>query len=137
MRHNRKRGDAMRDERFKLSGGLILVAVKVAEPNVTILEVTLQPGAAAAEHVHTQESETIVVLEGSLEVSGRVLQSGETAHLAAGTPHSFSNDGGGVVRALFVCVPGGLERFFRAVANPDATEASIAAAVEAAGLRFS
>ena len=53
-----------------------------------------------------------------------------------GTPHSFANHGDAVVRALFVCVPGGLERFFRAVASPNATE-SVAAAVEAAGLRFS
>ena len=69
-------------------------------------------------------------------MSGRLLQPGDTAHLAVGTPHSFANHGDSVVRALFICVPGGLERFFRAVASPDATEASIAAAVEAAGLRF-
>ena len=127
----------MSEERFELLGGSTVVAVKTATPEVTVLGLTLQPGGGAGEHTHTKESETIVVLEGTLAVSGRLLHPGDAIHLAAGTPHSFANDGDGVVEALVVCVPGGLERFFRAVAHPDATEASIAAAVEEAGLRFS
>ena len=126
----------MSEERFELSGGSTIVEVKAATPEVTVLGLTLEPGGGAAEHTHTRESETIVVLEGTLDVSGRLLQPGDAAHLAVGTPHSFANHGDSVVRALFICMPGGLERFFRAVASPDATEASIAAAVEAAGLRF-
>jgi quercetin dioxygenase-like cupin family protein len=126
----------MSDERFELSGGSVVVEVKAATGDVTVLGLTLQPGGGAGEHTHTKESETIVVLEGTLDVSGRLVQPGDTAHLAVGTPHSFANHGDSLVRALFICVPGGLERFFRAVASPDATEASIAAAAEAAGLRF-
>ena len=126
----------MSEERFELLGGSTVIEVKAATREVTVLGLTLQPGGGAGEHTHTKESETIVVLEGTLDVSGRRLQPGETTHLAVGTPHSFANHSDSVVRALFICVPGGLERFFRAVAHPDATEASIAAAVEAAGLRF-
>lgn len=126
----------MSGERFELGGGATVVEVKVAESDVTILEVTLQPGSGAGAHVHTKESETIVVLEGELLVTDRRLRCGETAHLPPGRRHSFANDGESVTRALFVCVPGGLERFFRAVAAPDSTEASVAAAVEAAGLQF-
>ena len=126
----------MSEERFELSEGSVVVDVKTATPEVTILGLTLQPGGGAGEHTHTKESETIVVLEGTLAVSGRLLRPGDTAHLAAGTPHSFANDGDSVARALFICVPGGLERFFRAVASPAATEESVAAAVEEAGLRF-
>ena len=127
----------MSEERFELSGGSVVVEVKTATRELTVLGLTLQPGGGAGEHTHTKESETIVVLEGTLDVAGRLLQPGDTAHVAVGTPHSFTNRGDRVVKALFVCVPGGLERFFRAVASPEATEASIAAAVEAAGLRFS
>ena len=108
----------------------------MATPEVTVLGLTLQPGGGAGEHTHTKESETIVVLE---EPSMSVVDSCNQAMrrtLPVGTPHSFANHGDAVVRALFVCVPGGLERFFRAVASPDATEESVAAAVEAAGLRF-
>ena len=101
-----------------------------------MLSLTLQPGTGAGEHTHTMESETIVVLEGTLDVSGRTLQPGDAAHLAVGTPHSFLNHGDSVARALVRNVPGGLELFFRAVASPDATEASVAAAVAEAGLRF-
>jgi len=126
----------MSAERFELLGGSTVVEVKTATPNVTILDLTLQPGGGAGEHTHTKESETIVVLEGTLEVSGRLLHPGDAAHLAVGTPHSFANQGDGIVKALVVCVPGGLERFFRAVASPEATEESVAAAVEEAGLRF-
>ena len=126
----------MSEELFELAGGSTVVEVKTATPDVTVLGVTLQPGSGAAEHTHTKESETIVVLEGTLDVSGRRLLPGHAVHLAVGTPHSFANHGDGVVRALFVCVPGGLERFFRAVASPEATEESVAAAVEEAGLRF-
>lgn len=127
----------MTEERFELLGGSTVVEVKAATPEVTVLGLTLQPGGGAGEHTHTKESETIVVLEGTLDVSGRLLQPGDATHLAVGSPHSFANPGDDVVRALFVCVPGGLECFFRAVASPDATEESVAAAVEAAGLRFS
>ena len=126
----------MSEERFELLGGSTVVEVKVATPEVTILGLTLQPGGGAGEHTHTKESETIVVLEGALDVSGRLLHPGDATHLAMGTPHSFTNRGDGVVRGMVVCVPGGLERFFRAVADPDATEASVAAAIEAAGIRF-
>jgi quercetin dioxygenase-like cupin family protein len=123
-------------ERFALFGGATIIEVKVAEDDVTILEVTLQPGAGAGDHAHANESETIVVVEGALMVSGTVLRAGETVHLARGVRHSFANETKEVTRALFVCVPGGLERFFRAVAAPDATDESVAAAAEAAGLSF-
>jgi quercetin dioxygenase-like cupin family protein len=126
----------MTEERFELLGGSTIVEVTTATPTVTVLGLTLQPGGGAGEHTHTKESETIIVLEGTLDVSGRLLQPGDATHLPVGTSHSFANHGDAVVRALVVCVPGGLERFFRAVASPDATEESVAAAVEAAGLRF-
>jgi len=123
-------------EVFELRGGATLVAVKVAEEELTILELTLQPGSGAGEHAHTRESETVVVLEGSLRVGNSLLQCGETAHLPRGVRHSFVNEGDAVARALFVCVPGGLERFFRAIADPAATEESVAAAIADAGLEF-
>lgn len=113
-------------EQFRFDETGTVVAVVVAEDALTVLEVELQPGAGAGRHRHTKEDETIVVLEGELTVSGERLESGQAVHLPKGLAHEFRNDGDEVVRALFICVPGGLERFFRALAVGDGAGAAAA-----------
>ena len=126
----------MSGDRFELGDGATVVEVKAHGDVVTELEVTVRPGSGAPPHVHTRESETIVVVDGSLRVGDETLGPGGTLHLARGVRHAFVNEGDGPARALFVCVPGGLERFFRAIADPPPSDEELAAAAEAAGLRF-
>ena len=125
-------------ELLVLPGGGTRVGVVLSEEDtggaLTLLEVELDPGSGAGPHRHTKEDETIYVLAGALRVGDRALAPGEAIHLPRGVTHSFLNDGTDVTRVLFVCVPGGLERFFRAVVSGD--DAVIAAAVAEAGLEF-
>jgi uncharacterized cupin superfamily protein len=63
-------------------------------------------------HLHSNESETIYVVEGAFEsvVDGerRTLRPGDLVHIPAGVVHS----GGGHGRRLLVFAPGGIEDFF-------------------------
>jgi quercetin dioxygenase-like cupin family protein len=122
-----------------LGGGSTVVRVLVAEESTTVLELELAPGSGAGPHVHTREDETIAVLDGALAFEAaaapRVLRAGEAVFVPRGTEHAFANEGEGRVRAHVVCVPGGLERFFREVARAG-TEDEAATAAERAGLRF-
>ncbi|MBD0330130.1 MAG: cupin domain-containing protein [Thermoleophilia bacterium] len=118
--------------------GATVVHVLAAEEAVTVLEVELAPGSGSPPHVHTREDETIVALEGSLVVDDgerRELAPRAARFLRRGTRHSFANPGDERTRALFVCTPGGLERFFREVAAAR-SDADVAAASERAGLLF-
>jgi quercetin dioxygenase-like cupin family protein len=111
--------------------------VLVAEESTTLLELELEPGSGAGPHAHTHEDETLAVLEGELAFDDgepRVLRPGDAVFVPRGTVHSFVNEGAQAARAHVVCVPGGLERFFRAVAVASGEEA--VAAAERAGLRF-
>jgi quercetin dioxygenase-like cupin family protein len=105
---------------------------------VSVLEIRLEPGAGAGPHVHTREDETIVVLEGRLDVEAgerRTLGAGEAVVLRRGVRHSFANPADEPMRAHFICTPGGLERFFRDVAAAT-SDADVAAAAERAGVVF-
>jgi quercetin dioxygenase-like cupin family protein len=107
---------------------------------------TLRMPAAAGSplHRHTQESETLVLRDGSLEVvvagARRELRPGEAVHLARGVLHSFRSEGGAVLDVLVV--PAGLEEFFRAICPlhrdaPPPDPAVVAEALGRHGLDFS
>ena len=119
---------------LQLPGGGTAVTVALASDEITLLEVELQPGSGAGPHRHTREDETIYVIQGRLRVQDRELAAGEAVRLPKGISHSFANESVEPTRVLFACVPGGLERFFRALLTGD--DAAIAAAVEDAGLEF-
>ena len=74
------------------------------------------------------------MIAGRLRVHDRELGAGEAIRLPKGLSHSFANESDEPALALFACVPGGLEQFFRALETGD--DAAIAAAVEDAGLEF-
>ena len=117
----------MSAETFRLDGTTVRVVLSAEDTSggLTLLEVELAPGSGAGRHRHTKEDETIAVVAGRLTVSGVELGAGEAIHLPKGLAHDFANEGSEPVRALVFCVPGGLERFFRAVVAGD--EATIAA----------
>ena len=103
---------------------------------VSVLELVLAPGGGAPSHRHSREHEILVVSEGALRVEEEdghtVLNAGDLVLIPRGTRHAFANAADGVMRALIVTVPGGLEEFFRALeAGVDAGQAA-----ERAGLEF-
>lgn len=95
----------------------VLLDGKASGGVLTVIEVHAQRGDASPVHVHSNEDETFVVLEGGMTVwvgdERHHIEAGGIGFLPRNLPHSyrFTADG---TRALNICIPSGLENFFRA-----------------------
>lgn len=69
-------------------------------------------------HVHTQDDETVYVLEGHLTVivdgAARILSPGDSAFLRRGIPHQLLNPGDRPARYLLIGTPSVFEQFLAA-----------------------
>jgi quercetin dioxygenase-like cupin family protein len=92
-----------------------------SEGSIYIFESTFEPGAGNRLHVHSREDEIAYVLEGALEVRLRdgsaILEAGGVGRLPKNLPHAIRNPLETASRYLFLAVPGGLDRWFDAVAG--------------------
>ena len=86
-----------------------------------VFETTFDAGAGNRLHRHHREDEIGYVLEGSLEIrlEDRItaLDAGGLAQLPKGIAHAIRNPLEMASRYLFIVVPGGLDRWFDAVAE--------------------
>jgi quercetin dioxygenase-like cupin family protein len=91
-----------------------------SDGSIYIFESDFEPGASNRLHVHSREDEIAYVLEGALEVrlrdSTAILEAGGVGRLPKGLPHALRNPLETPSRYLFLAVPGGLDRWFDAVA---------------------
>lgn len=91
--------------------------------SIYIFESAFEPGAGNRLHVHNREDEIAYVLEGALEVRLRdrtaVLEAGGVGRLPKNLPHAIRNPLETRSRYLFLAVPGGLDRWFDAVATAE------------------
>ena len=89
--------------------------------SIYIFESAFEPGAGNRLHVHSREDEIAYVLEGALEVRLRdrtaILEAGGVGRLPKNLPHAIRNPLETPSRHLFLAVPGGLDRWFDAVAD--------------------
>jgi quercetin dioxygenase-like cupin family protein len=89
--------------------------------SIYIFESTFEPGTGNRLHVHSREDEIAYVLEGALEVRLRdrsqILEAGGVGRLPRNLPHAIRNPLDRPSRYLFLAVPGGLDRWFDAVAD--------------------
>ena len=89
-----------------------------------LIDMHIPPGGGPAAHRHDFE-EPFMLLEGEIEATFRGEQStvraGETLHIPANAPHSFTNASEAKVRLLCLCAPAGQEEFFAQVGVPVAT----------------
>jgi len=87
----------------------------------SIIEHVIKPGTMTPPHRHTREHEFSYVLEGVLgaEVGGVVVHvpPGGFALKPKGVPHTFWNEGPGILRFLEFISPSGFEQFFREVSK--------------------
>jgi quercetin dioxygenase-like cupin family protein len=87
----------------------------------------LPAGAMTPLHVHPDDDESFVVLEGTLElqVADQRLQAGadDAIFLPRGIPHAFRVTSPQGARVLIVGTPGGHEAFFLAAGDPVGTPA--------------
>jgi quercetin dioxygenase-like cupin family protein len=86
----------------------------------TVLELTLQKGQGAPPHIHHRESETFVVMAGTLTfdcdgVTQRAPQ-GSVLVLPKGSRHAFRNEDEPACRVLITATPGGLDDYFAEIA---------------------
>jgi quercetin dioxygenase-like cupin family protein len=91
---------------------------------LTIVEVTEQPGAEAPLHVHHREDEAFWLLDGDVtfEVGDTVIEAsaGDYVFAPRDVPHRFTVGARGC-RMLFILVPGGLEDVIRGTSAPAAS----------------
>lgn len=92
--------------------------------SIYIFESAFEPGTGNRLHVHSREDEIAYVLEGALEVRLRdrtaILEAGGVSRLPKTVPHALRNPLETPSRYLFLAVPGGLDRWFDALANAKA-----------------
>lgn len=78
--------------------------------------IVLRPGQGVASHVHEDEDDSFLVLEGTLSLTvgddcrGVQAGAGTFVLVPAGTPHAIANAGAADVRILNVHAPGGFDR---------------------------
>jgi quercetin dioxygenase-like cupin family protein len=89
--------------------------------SIYIFESAFAPGDGNRLHVHRREDEIAYVLEGALEVRltdrTAILEAGGVARLPKNLAHAIRNPLETRSRYLFLAVPGGLDRWFDAVAD--------------------
>ncbi len=92
--------------------------------SICIFESAFEPGDGNRLHVHAREDEITYVLEGALEVRlpdrTEILEAGGVGWLPRRLPHAIRNPLSTTSRYLFLAVPGGLDRWFDAVAEASA-----------------
>ncbi|HSK27331.1 MAG TPA: cupin domain-containing protein [Jiangellales bacterium] len=102
-------------------------------PFFNLAIIVLRPGQGVESHVHEDEDDSFLVLEGTLSVTvgddARYLQAGAGTFVLvpAGTPHAILNSGRTDVRFLNVHAPGGFDRRIglgRGSAQPSARRGS-------------
>jgi quercetin dioxygenase-like cupin family protein len=102
----------------------ILLTGKDTNGRYCLIDMHIPPGGGPPPHRHDFE-ESFTVLEGEIEATFRgkrsVVRAGETVHIPANAPHSFTNASKNPARLLCICSPAGQEEFFLAVGVPVAT----------------
>ena len=99
----------------------ILLSGDDTDSRYCLIDMHIPPGGGPPPHRHDFE-ESFTILEGEIEVTFRgeksVVRAGETIHIPANAPHSFTNTSERAVRLLCVCAPAGQEELFTQVGVP-------------------
>jgi quercetin dioxygenase-like cupin family protein len=88
---------------------------------LTIIEVTEPPGAAAPLHIHHREDEAFWILDGDVTIvvgdTAIEAHAGDYAVGPRGVPHRYTVGPNGC-RMLFICTPGGFEDLVLGMSRP-------------------
>lgn len=89
-----------------------------------LIDMHIPPGGGPPPHRHDFE-ESFTLMDGEIEATFRgektVVRAGQTLHIPANAPHSFTNTSKQTVRLLCICAPAGQEEFFKEVGVSVAT----------------
>ena len=112
------------------------VRIQVSSARTTgafsVVELIAESGNGVPMHIHANEDEHFIVLEGALHLAVGTkrmeLVAGESITVGRGVPHAWCNASGAPVHLLAVFSPGGLEQLFNEMPGADPAEiAEIAA----------
>jgi len=99
----------------------ILLSGEDTKGRYCLVDMHVPPGGGPPPHRHDFE-ESFTVLEGEIEATFRgeksLVRTGQTIHIPANAPHSFSNASPRPARLLCICSPAGQEELFLAVGVP-------------------
>lgn len=95
----------------------IRVASDITHGSYTMLEVEAGPRSGPPLHVHQNEDEHFIVLEGIVRIvcgeRSEDVPAGMTLTVPKGVPHAWANLSDAPARMLAIFSPGGIEGFFR------------------------
>lgn len=84
-----------------------------------VVEGIMPPGGDGGLHIHHREDESMLILEGSLEVTidqhTRMLGAGDSYFAPRGIPHRIRNTGSAAMRSLMISTPGEFTSFIAEV----------------------
>lgn len=114
----------MANERLSFGGVTMEVLATAEETNGALTAIVeVPPLLDTPAHTHANEDELFIAIEGEHVITigdeERQIGPGETAFAPRGIPHSQRRVVEGEGRIMFVCTPGGLEGFFRALSRAD------------------
>jgi len=99
----------------------VLLSGEDTDGRYCLIDMHIPPGGGPPPHRHDFE-ETFTVLTGEIEATFRgqttIVRAGETLHIPANAPHSFTNASNQPARLLCTCAPAGQEDFFAQVGVP-------------------
>src|SRR5215468_9665848 len=92
----------------------------------SVVELISKTGNGVPMHIHGNEDEHFIVLEGALHIAVGTkrmdLVAGESITVGRGVPHAWCNASGAPVHLVVVFSPGGLEQLFNAIPVSARTE---------------
>ena len=121
------------------SGEHCLIRLSAADTNgvYSLVEIISSPGDGTPLHVHENEDEHIIVLEGTARIAygDKVFdaEAGKAVTLLRKIPHAWGNRSNSQLRIAVVAFPGGVEEILRLIARSD--EADLPALAERFGVR--
>ena len=121
------------------SGEYCLIRLSAADTNgvYSLVEIVSSPGDGTPLHVHENEDEHIIVLEGTARIAygDKVFdaEAGKAVTLLRKIPHAWGNRSNSQLRIAVVTFPGGVEEILRLIARSD--EADLLVLVERFGVR--
>jgi quercetin dioxygenase-like cupin family protein len=100
---------------------LIRVPASATNGSYSITEIISSPGDSTPIHLHENEDEHLLVVEGTARVpyGDKTLDAkpGTMVSLARGIPHAWGNPTDGSIRLMITAAPGGVEEVLRLIAT--------------------
>src|ERR1700722_2338921 len=104
-------------------GERCLIRVSAADTNgaYSVVEIVAEPGDSTPIHVHQNEDEHFLILEGAARIAygDKTFDAavGEISSLSKGVPHAWGNASASPLRMLVMVSPGGCEEALRIIAK--------------------